>query len=106
MARKVQVLLTDDIDGTEAHETINFGLDGITYEIDLSEENAERLRDQLAYWVGNARRKAGRRRPVRRQSTTSDAAKIREWAQANGRQVPLRGRIPNEIRQAYEEAMQ
>ncbi|WP_316671033.1 Lsr2 family protein [uncultured Propionibacterium sp.] len=107
MARKVQVILTDDVDGSEASETVNFGLDGVTYEIDLSDENAGRLRDQLAHWVGNARRVGGRRSTGRRNSGsggTSDAAKIREWAQANGHQVPPRGRIPNEVRQAYEAA--
>ena len=104
MARKVQVVLTDDVDGGEASETVNFALDGVTYEIDLSDENAAKLRDQLAYWVGNARRVSGRRTTGRRRSGRSDAAKIREWAQANGHQVPPRGRIPNEVRQAYEAA--
>ena len=109
MARKVQVVLTDDVDGGEASETVNFALDGATYEIDLSDENAAKLRDQLPYWVGNARRttnrrNAGHRTTGRRNSGGSDAAKIREWAQANGHQVPPRGRIPNEVRQAYEAA--
>ena len=49
MARKVQVVLTDDVDGGEASETVNFALDGVTYEIDLSDENAAKLRDQLPY---------------------------------------------------------
>ena len=39
MAQKVQVTLEDDIDGGEAAETIVFGLDGVNYEIDLSQEN-------------------------------------------------------------------
>ncbi|SPF67996.1 LSR2-LIKE LSR2 ANTIGEN IMMUNE PRECURSOR RESPONSE SIGNAL PLASMID LYSYL GP61 [Propionibacterium ruminifibrarum] len=106
MARKVQVILTDDVDGSEAAETVNFGLDGVSYEIDLSDENAARLRDQLAHWVGNARRTGGRRSTGRRSGSggTSNAAKIRQWAQENGHEVPPRGRIPNEVRQAYEAA--
>lgn len=106
MARKVQVILTDDVDGSEAAETVNFGLDGVSYEIDLSDENATKLRDQLAHWVGNARRTGGRRSTGRRSGSgsTSNAAKIRKWAQENGHEVPPRGRIPNDVRQAYEAA--
>ena len=33
MARKVQVVLEDDIDGGEAAETISFALDGKTYDL-------------------------------------------------------------------------
>ena len=40
MAQKVQVLLVDDLDGGEATETVAFSLDGTTYEIDLSSDNA------------------------------------------------------------------
>ncbi|MFT8394804.1 histone-like nucleoid-structuring protein Lsr2 [Propionibacterium sp.] len=106
MARNVKVVLTDDIDGSEASQTVGFGLDGVTYEIDLSDENASKLRDALAEWVGNARRVSGRKSTGRRSggSSSGDAAQIREWAHANGHEVPLRGRIPKDVRQAYEEA--
>ena len=61
MAQRVQVLLVDDIDGGDASETVSFALDGVTYEIDLSESNAAKFRDDLASWIGHARRSGGRR---------------------------------------------
>ena len=56
MAQKVQVLLVDDIDGSEATETVSFGLDGVGYEIDLSSGNADELRGELAQYVEHARK--------------------------------------------------
>ena len=60
MAQKVQVILVDDVDGGDASETVTFGLDGVTYEIDLNEKNASKLRDSLATWVGHGRKVGGR----------------------------------------------
>lgn len=105
MARKVIVQLVDDVDGSEATETVGFALDGIQYEIDLNEENAAELRDALQGWISNARRVAGRRTTTRgagKASSTSDAAKIREWARAQGIETSARGRIPAELRERYE----
>jgi len=48
MAQKVDVRFVDDLDGSEASGTVSFALDGRAYEIDLSEENAAKLRDSLA----------------------------------------------------------
>jgi len=107
MAQKIKVLLIDDVDGTDAVETISFGLDGVQYEIDLSEENAAKLRDDMAHWIGHARRSGGRRRTSRSSGgsrSSSDAAKIRTWAREQGYQVSDRGRVPAEIREAYERA--
>lgn len=109
MVQKVSVVLVDDLDGGEASETVTFGLDGVTYEIDLSDGNAEKLRSALASWVGAARRAGGRRpagavRSGRARTRNSDAAAIRVWAQENGYTVSERGRIPAEIRSAYEAA--
>ncbi|SCQ59859.1 Hypothetical protein PFR_JS9-2_360 [Propionibacterium freudenreichii] len=104
MARNVKVVLIDDVDGGDADQTINFGLDGVNYEIDLSNANAQKMRDELAVWVGHGRRVTGRRGAAARKQGPSDAAKIREWAKSTGRQVPLRGRIPNALRAEYEEA--
>ena len=56
MAQKIQTLLVDDIDGSEAEGTVRFGLDGAEYEIDLSAEHALALRDALAQYAGAARR--------------------------------------------------
>jgi hypothetical protein len=109
MAQKVQVVLIDDLDGGEANETVTFGLDGATYEIDLSERNAAQLRDALATWVGNARRVSGRAtRPTGRRgssssssSSSSDTTAIRSWAKENGYKVSERGRISAEVQEAY-----
>ena len=113
MAQKVQVLLVDDVDGGTADETVTFGLDGVTYEIDLTSENAAKLRDALAPWVANGRKVSGRtssRSTARSSSSTSrsarsnDAQEIREWAKANGYVVSERGRISAEVKKAYDDA--
>lgn len=117
MAQKVQILLVDDIDGGTADETVTFGLDGVTYEIDLTSENAAKLRDALSPWVGHARKVTGRSSSGRssgrsssssssssRAARSNEAQEIREWAKANGYQVSERGRISAEIKKAYDEA--
>lgn len=107
MAQRVQVVLEDDLDGGKADETVSFGLDGATYEIDLSKKNAAKLRDALSAYVGSGRRVAGRRGGGRARSRGrggSDSAQIREWAKANGYDVSERGRISAEIREAYNSA--
>lgn len=104
MARKTTVELVDDITGEVATETVSFGADGAEYEIDLTAENAEKIREDLSKWVEKARRVGGRKRPggVGGSTRSSDAAKVREWARENGYEVPDRGRIPSDIREAYE----
>lgn len=108
MAQQVLVQWVDDIDGGEAVETIPFSLDGISYEIDLSDENAEHLRNELASYIAAARRTGGRR--IRRTAVQATSAKsgrpreIREWAQQNGFEVSARGRLSAEIEEAYEKA--
>lgn len=121
MATMTTVTLVDDLDGTEAEESVSFALDGANYEIDLSEENATRLRDALAVFVANARRIDGGRRGSRSRSRgaapSGKAAKaprsapdreqtaaIREWARANGHEVSERGRLSAAVLQAFEEA--
>lgn len=105
MAQKVQVVLVDDIDGGVADETVTFSLDGVAYEIDLSTGNAANLREAFAPWVGGARRVGGRTRAQRRTSSRSSGGRnseIREWARANGYSVSERGRIPAEVKAAFE----
>jgi Lsr2 len=109
MAKKVQVLLVDDYDGTDAEETVSFALDGVSYEIDLSAENAEALRESLAEWVGHARRVGGRtasraRVAARPRAAKTDLGEVRVWARDNGYQVSDRGRISAEVMAAYEAA--
>jgi hypothetical protein len=110
MAQKVTVTLVDDLDGSEAEETVEFGLDGASYQIDLSEDNAERLRDALAEYVEHARRSGGRKRASTRPAgrparpATADREQnqaIRAWARKQGMKVSDRGRIPSEVIDAY-----
>ena len=61
MAQKTQVILVDDVDGSEANQTVTFALDGVSYEIDLNDEHAAALRESLEEGVGKARRTGGRR---------------------------------------------
>src|SRR5215213_6643752 len=108
MAQRVNVVLVDDIDGTDASETVSFALDGVDYEIDLSDEHAGQLREAVALYVGHARRTGGRRKGNRRSSgggsgggSGASAADIRAWARENGWEVPERGRVSAEVREAY-----
>ena len=110
MAQKVNIILVDDIDGSEAHETVSFGLDGTSYEIDLSDDNAAKLRDALALYIGHGRKVSGARRGGGRRAASSSSTggaspkDIRDWARANGYTVPDRGRIPADVKAAYDGA--
>lgn len=105
MAQRVHVVLEDDLDGSTAEETVTFGLDGGTYEIDLSSKNAAKLRDLLAPYVGVARRSSSRQaRRASKRSGGPSASDVREWARANGFQVSERGRVSGEVRTAYDAA--
>jgi hypothetical protein len=107
MAQKVHIVLEDDLDGSEATQTVTFALDGASYEIDLNDKNAGKLRDALATYVGHGRKVTGARRG-RRSSTSAanghSAKEIRDWARSNGHKVPERGRIPSTVRDAFEAA--
>jgi hypothetical protein len=121
MAQKIVVSLIDDLDQSEADETVEFGLDGATYEIDLSDANASALRDKLADFVAHARRSGGRRKssatapaPAARRGRGGSGGRaavdreqnqaIREWARKQGMTVSERGRIPSEVSEAYHRA--
>ncbi|MGW4164716.1 histone-like nucleoid-structuring protein Lsr2 [Streptomyces sp. NPDC004788] len=112
MAQRVVVTLFDDIDGGEAAETVSFGLDGKTYEIDLNPANAEKLRKALAPYLTAGRKinaKPGRAaKPARTDYTHTalapDPAAVRAWAQSNKLDVPARGRIPKRIYEAFQAA--
>jgi hypothetical protein len=110
VARETFTKLIDDLDGGEAHETVKFGLDGHSYEIDLSTKNANKLRNALAGYVENGTRLTGRSsasigRGVRGRGTAvaeRDQNKaIRAWAQRKGLDVAPRGRIKQEIVEQY-----
>lgn len=106
MAQKVSVLLVDDLDGSNANEAIQFGLDGTHYEIDLNSEHARELREHLERYVKAARRVTGS--PARlarvRRTAANDARnkEIRNWARERGLDVNGRGRIPADIMARYE----
>ncbi len=110
VAQKVQVLLVDDLDGGEAEETVTFALDGKSYEIDLSDTNAQKLRESLSEFVKAGRRTGGRSggrgkaRAAAASGGSQDTAKIRAWAKENGYNVNDRGRVPADIREAFEKA--
>ncbi len=109
MAQRQQTILTDDLEGGDspASETVTFALDGVSYEIDLNEDNAKRLRDDLSTWTGHARKQRGGARPVRRARSTGsgqDTGAIRTWARENGYEISDRGRVPGKIVDAYHAA--
>ncbi len=107
MAQKVNVVLIDDLDGSDASETVSFGLDGTTYEIDLNDANAAKLRDALSTYVGHGRRVGSASRRGRRTATTNlgpSTKEMRDWARSNGYEVSDRGRVSAEIRKAFEAA--
>lgn len=112
MAKKVTVTLVDDVDGeAPADETVEFGVDGVTYEIDLSSKNAEKLRNQLSTWVEHARRVSGRRRGrgVRARvvvGPASIASRVRRSASGHVKraQCVLAWRIPAEVVDAFNAA--
>ena len=123
MAQKVQVMLVCDLhdDEVEGVETVAFGLDGASYEVDACEEHATALRDAFAPYVGAARRAGrpaagagakrgpGRAKPAASGGSAGGGGKervqeIREWARANGHTVSERGRLSGAVVAAYEAA--
>lgn len=115
MATQTHVTIVDDIDGSVAVETVAFGLDGATYEIDLNEKNAKKLRDLLANYTANARQVGGRSTRSKTRSAKSTRASgtgnnkeqlaaIREWARKQGYEVSTRGRLSAAVVQAFDEA--
>ena len=107
MAQKVHIVLEDDLDGSDATQTVSFALDGTSYEIDLNDTNAANLRDAMATYVGHARKVSGTRRGRRSAASSSSghsAKEIRDWARSNGHKVPERGRIPSTVREAFDAA--
>ena len=114
MARKVQVILSDDLDeNLSADETVSFSLDGTNYEIDLADKNATEMREVLARYVSAARKVGrggnrasggGRTRATGGRMDREQAGAIRDWARKNGHAVSDRGRIPASVVEAYEGA--
>lgn len=113
MARRAVVHLVDDLDDTIIEngdgQTISFGIDNVSYEIDLTNEHADELRGALARYV-EAARKTGSDRPARTRSkaaqgkTEVSPQAVREWAKANGIEVSARGRIPRSVVEQFRAA--
>jgi hypothetical protein len=115
VAQRVVTEFVDDIDGSPAGETVLFALDGVSYEIDLSQQHTEELREALTLWISHSRRVGGRARRVVREAAPAAAAPefvavpadskaVRSWAEANGIPVPVRGRIPGSVRAQFDAA--
>lgn len=110
MARKVIYELVDDLNGQtikdKEGETVRFGLDGVSFEIDLTTEHADQLREALALYVAHARTvdRTQTRSPRARSGRAADLAAVRAWARRKGLQVSDRGRIPTRIIDAYKAA--
>lgn len=110
MAKRTTVVIHDDLDGSEGAGTVKFGLDGKSYEIDLSEGHEKELRKALEKYVaaatlvtGQNTATSGRRKygtgPARR-----DTKHIREWLRSQGVEISDRGRIPTDLMNRYNAA--
>jgi hypothetical protein len=102
MAQRTQVVFTDDMDGSEAAGTVRFGLEGTTYEVDLSQKNAGQLAKVLEPYIAAARKTGGS--PARRAATSSRSRpagprpqEVRAWAKGQGIEVKDKGRVPAEL---------
>lgn len=107
MAQWTILELVDDLDGSTADETVTFALDGVDFVIDLSADNAARLRDTLAQYVGHARRTGGRKQRGAAPVATNgkpDTQAVREWARNQGETVAERGRVPQALVIRFQEA--
>ncbi|MBN9155339.1 MAG: Lsr2 family protein [Microbacterium sp.] len=114
MARRIVHQLVDDLDGSVLEigsgETVLFSLDGVAYEIDLTDENAAALRAAFAPYISAARSistrrpsTAGASRP-RRRTGQQDYSAVRAWAKENGYTLSDRGRVPAAVLEAFEAA--
>lgn len=110
MAQKI--MLIDDIDGTDAEETVTYTVDGQDYEIDLSGANAKKFRDALEPYLAVSREVERQlvsppTRSTRRRgggSGRNDLTEVRTWAAAQGLKVNPRGRISKEVLDQYDAA--
>ena len=106
MAQQTTVILTDDIDGGKAVETVSFGLDGKHYVIDLGAKNAKNLRKVVAAYIEAGRKVTTNRatRVVAKKTAPpagGDLAAIRAWAHEKGIPVAARGRIAASVKEQY-----
>jgi Lsr2 len=106
MAKTMNVVVTDDIDGSAGAGPVVFGYQNVFYEIDLGPKNKARFADELAPFISAARR-ASRGTAPRRTRTAADRldrAAIRTWAHEQGLAISDRGRLSAEIISKYRAA--
>src|SRR5215472_1139443 len=103
MAKRVNTVVTDDLDGSSAAEAVSFSFDGMAYEIDLGPANRERLQKVLQPFI-DAGRRVGRKRPSRTAASRRETAAIRAWAMDQGLKVAERGRISADVVREYKAA--
>ncbi|GAB3852363.1 Lsr2 family protein [Dactylosporangium cerinum] len=108
MAKLIRTVVTDDLDAsTDGVGTYRFALEGVDYEIDLSEANLATLRGALAPFVAAGRRLPKQQRPLTRSyAATGDAEAVRSWWATNSDRKDLpeyrgRGAIPHAVRVAF-----
>ena len=106
MAKTVSVVVTDDLDGSPDAETVAFGIDGLSYEIDLGKKNRAKLEKSLQPFMDAGRKTAQRRaaKPARAGGSRTDRAAVRTWAAGQGLKVSERGRISAEVMSKYDAA--
>ncbi len=114
MAKATVEVLVDDLDGSEAVETIQLGWNGEWRELDLSKRNRAGLTRVFdKYWnaarptTENAPRRRKRRAkaaPRKASNKKRDPKAIRAWANDNGVPVPAKGRIPADVERQFHEA--
>ncbi|MBI1350221.1 MAG: Lsr2 family protein [Actinomycetales bacterium] len=113
MAKKT--LIIDDLTGDTGAKTRTFRVDGVDYEIDLTDASYAELKAALKPYLRAARQVggpvvAGSRRarsstPSRSRSKgPTEAAIIRAWARSVGMPVTERGRVAPDVRKAWEAA--
>jgi hypothetical protein len=105
MATKRSVLITDDIDGSGNAETVIFGIDGVSCEIDLAKKNRAKFDRALAPFVEHGRRvssRSRRRASGRSGRSAAETSAIRAWAKSAGLKVSERGRISADVMRQYE----
>lgn len=107
MAQRTIITVSSDLSGEAKAGTVVFGLDGQTYEIDLTDEEAADLREVLAPFMSVARPVDTDRKPTSRPSKRdggTDPKAVRTWAKEQGIDVPARGRLPRSVVEQYQAA--
>ncbi|MCR1981390.1 Lsr2 family protein [Cellulosimicrobium cellulans] len=104
MATTTITKIASDLSGADDAKTVNFAVEGTSYEVDLTKDEHTEFMRALSRYTEVGRKVSGRGRPSRKAPTKSNTEAIRSWARENGYQVSDRGRISSEVQAAYEAA--